>query len=224
MGPHEEALTQPFGCHSHTCLILQKMTQLLWVKATQDSAFLRCPDGNMAAPGHQPVHKPTAKACCCPCPRSLRSCCPSRSLQHVQQPPASFSSSGGVGGLWIVCELEEEANKHLTLGNLGKGALGPICPASNNSSLPLRRRRWEREKSWVCMQKAPSCQDSMPHRFALTEPQPAGGKKKGKCYQTLQDTGEVQCSISSWNEARIICKPRCACTTALGITCTSQSR
>ena len=156
MGPHEEALTQPFGCHSHTCLILQKMTQLLWVKATQDSAFPRCPGGNMAAPGRQPVHKPTAKACCCPCPRSLRSCCPSLSLQHVQQPPASFSSSGGVGGLWIVCELEEEANKHLTLGNLGKGALGPICPASNNSSLPLRRRRWEREKSWVCMQKAPS--------------------------------------------------------------------
>lgn len=37
-----------------------------------------------------------------------------------------------------MCELEEEANKLLTLGNLGKGAPGLICSASNNQGAAFK--------------------------------------------------------------------------------------
>lgn len=75
--------------------------------------------------------------------------------------------------------------------------------------------------------KVPGLYAESPQLSGFTAPQvcselqPAGGKEKGKCWQTLQNTREMQSSISSGNEASIICKPRCACTTALG---PSQSR
>lgn len=84
----------------------------------------------MAAPLRQLVCRPTAKASCCPCPRFLGPHCPPQSLQHGWRPPASFSSSDGAGGIWIVCELRKRQTESLILRNFEKGTPDPISPCS----------------------------------------------------------------------------------------------
>lgn len=49
-------------------------------------------------------------------------------------PPASSSSSGGAGGIWTVCELQEEANRGFNLWNLEEEAAEP--PHAGQSTLP----------------------------------------------------------------------------------------
>lgn len=133
-----------FVHHLHTCLILKKMTQLIRFKAIQNSVAsspYRWKHGCSPLPaGLQSTAK--AKTRCYPRPRSLHPHCPPQSLQHGWRPPASFSSSGGAGGIWIVCELEEDANKAFNSVEFGEGNTQPDPhPPPFPSSRTIHSRR-----------------------------------------------------------------------------------
>lgn len=104
------------------------VSQLAWSEPTRGPV-----------PPRRPGSKPVAQARCAPRPRSP---CPLHPpLQHGWQPPASCSSSDGAGGIWIACELGEEANKHLALGSMEKGTPEPSpsgCRAPSVPILPLK--------------------------------------------------------------------------------------
>lgn len=101
----------------------QKMTQLLGSRLPRIKELPLHAGGCTAAPFSR--LKAKAKAGCHPHLRSLCPHCPPRSVQHGRTPPASSSSSGGAGGIWSECELEEEANRVFNLWNLDEGTAEP---------------------------------------------------------------------------------------------------
>lgn len=99
----------------------KKMTQLLISRLPRTKELPLHAGGSTAAP----FSRSKAKAGCHPHRRSLCPHCPPRSLLQGRMPPASSSSSGGAGGIWTVCELEEEANRAFNLWILEEGTADP---------------------------------------------------------------------------------------------------
>lgn len=116
-------------CHHTPASPPKKMTQLLGSRLPSTKQLPLHAGGCTAAP----FSRPKAQAGCHPRPRSLCPHCPPRSLW---MPPASSSSSGGAGGIWNVCELEEEANRAFNLWNLEEEAAKP--PHAGQSTLPCQ--------------------------------------------------------------------------------------
>lgn len=117
------------------------MTQLLGSRLPRTKELPLRAGGCTAAP----FSRPKARAGCHPQTRSLRPHCPSRSLRHGWMPPASSSSSGGAGGIWTECELEEEANRAFNLWNLEEETAdpptkgrAPSLPCLPHNSLPKK--------------------------------------------------------------------------------------
>lgn len=121
MRPHEEDPTQPTAFAVTHLPHPKKMTQLLGSRLLRTQELPLHAGGCTAAPSC----RPKAKAGCHPRPRSLCPHCPPRSLRHGRTPPASSSSSGGAGGIWNVCELEEKANRAFNQWNLEEETAKP---------------------------------------------------------------------------------------------------